>query len=136
MSKYFIGTEEECKAVVAAIDKQCGYLKRGTHVGGGIHVDMPETYSPGAPGWTATHDLPKEDSTAKGRGFVINVDGFEKVEDFDASKLDAKEIADLDAVSAKLAAATELPADWQADLKLIAVEEPPKEEPVVEEIVP
>lgn len=112
MSKYFVGTEAECEQVVALIDKQCGYPKRGTHVGGGIHVDMPETFTPGAPGWTATYDVPKADASAKARGFALNVDGFDSVEAF-GDKLDA-------AMTAKLEAATALPADWAAQLDVPA----------------
>lgn len=55
MMAYFIGTLEECEALNGAISKTMGYPKRGVHVGGGVHVDMPDVYYPGAIGWTYKH---------------------------------------------------------------------------------
>jgi len=52
------GTEAACDSVAAVVDKALGYPKKGTHVGGGIHVDMPATWDgQGAtpPGWTKRH---------------------------------------------------------------------------------
>ncbi len=113
MSKVFIGTKEECEKVVALIDKQQGYPKKGVNVGGGIHVEIPDEFYPGAPGWTETHARPVEDAQ-KGRGFAVNVEGFEGADKFNAEKLSAKERADLAALTAKLQAAAPLPKDWHA----------------------
>lgn len=49
------GTEAACGNIQAAIDKAYGYPRKGVHVGGGIHVDMPDTWDgTGAtpPGWS------------------------------------------------------------------------------------
>lgn len=49
------GTEAEMDSVLVIIDKALGFPKPGQHVGGGIHVPMPQTWDgQGAtpPGWT------------------------------------------------------------------------------------
>lgn len=55
------GTEAEMDAVCAIIDKALGFPRAGTHVGGGIHVPMPETWDgqgPTPPGWTKRATTP------------------------------------------------------------------------------
>lgn len=128
MMSTFIGTKAECEQVADAINKMCGYPRRGVNIGGGIHVEIPDVYYPGAPGWTAAHAEPVEDEQ-KGRGFAVDIADFTAVEKFDTGKLDAKELADLDVVGAKLEAAAELPSDWYVNpTTKPAVVEPPKEE--------
>jgi hypothetical protein len=49
-----VGTEAECDDIVSIVDKALEYPKRGVHVGGGHHVNMPATWDgTGAtpPGW-------------------------------------------------------------------------------------
>lgn len=55
VQKCVADTEAKCDALVGIIDKALGYPKRGTHVGGGKHAVMPETWDgtgPTPPGWT------------------------------------------------------------------------------------
>lgn len=59
MLRVYPGTEAECRAVAAAVDKALGYPRRGEHVGEGRHVVMPEAWDGTGecpPGWTATHE--------------------------------------------------------------------------------
>lgn len=54
------GTETELEAARASIDKALSLPQKGTHVGGGRHVTMPDTWDgTGAcpPGWTGTSSL-------------------------------------------------------------------------------
>lgn len=54
-------------AVCAIIDKALGFPRVGSHVGGGIHVPMPQTWDgQGAtpPGWTKSATTPWVASTA------------------------------------------------------------------------
>lgn len=44
---------QRLQAVAAATDKALGLPRKGTRRGGGIHVDIPDEYYEGAPGWTA-----------------------------------------------------------------------------------
>ena len=49
------GTEGAGDSLVAIINKALGYPKRGSHIGGGVHVTMPASWDgSGAtpPGWT------------------------------------------------------------------------------------
>ena len=55
------GTPEEMEAARVALDKLLGYPKRGVHVGGGIHCDMPDEWDgtgPTPPGWTKSYSAP------------------------------------------------------------------------------
>lgn len=49
------GTEAQMDALRATVDKALGFPRSGRHVGGGIHVPMPDTWDgqgPTPPGWT------------------------------------------------------------------------------------
>jgi len=53
--KCYAAAEASCDALLAILDKAQGLPVIGTHVGGGIHVNMPPTWDgTGAtpPGWT------------------------------------------------------------------------------------
>ena len=123
MAIYFSGTKEECEAVQTATNRAFGYPKKdGVHVGGGVHVEIPEVHYPGAPGWTEKqHEIVK----GKSGDFAVCVEPIP----FDEGKLDAKELADFSAVKTKLEAATDLPVDWFVEAKVKVLEEPkePKE---------
>lgn len=41
------------QGIAAATDKALGLPRKGQRRGGGIHVDIPDEYYEGAPGWTA-----------------------------------------------------------------------------------
>lgn len=52
-----VGTEAACDEVVVLANKALGFPAKGRHVGGGRHVDMPDTWDgtgPTPPGWTKT----------------------------------------------------------------------------------
>lgn len=57
LERCITGTASEIAAAQAAADKLLGYPKKGTHIGGGIHVPMPDTWDgtgPTPPGWLKT----------------------------------------------------------------------------------
>lgn len=103
-----VGTKAEVEKLQTEMDKQLGYPKKGTNVGGGIHVQIPDT--PGV-GWTLTHAQPVEHPTNKGQWAI------------DTREIEAKKLSD-----AKKAAALEAKQDvtldttWDKDPKLTAVQ--------------
>jgi len=52
------GSKAAVQAAIAKADKTAGYPKRGTHVGGGKHVDLEDGRKRG---WTLTTAKPVED---------------------------------------------------------------------------
>ena len=50
MAKY-IGTKADLQAIAVLINKAETRPQKGEPYGGGIHVVIPDTYSPGAVGW-------------------------------------------------------------------------------------
>jgi len=50
MAKY-IGTKADLQALAALVNKAETRPQKGEPYGGGIHVVIPDTYSPGAVGW-------------------------------------------------------------------------------------
>jgi len=50
MPKY-IGTKADLQALAALVNKAETRPQKGEPYGGGIHVVIPDTYSPGAVGW-------------------------------------------------------------------------------------
>jgi len=50
MAKY-TGTKADLQALAVLINKAETRPQKGEPYGGGIHVVIPDTYSPGAPGW-------------------------------------------------------------------------------------
>ena len=48
-------TLEECQSVLNQINSYFGYPKKGTNVGNGPFPEIPETYVPGAEGWTTDY---------------------------------------------------------------------------------
>jgi hypothetical protein len=105
-----IGTKASVEAVQADVDTLMGYPSRGVHVGGGRHVDMPETFTPGAPGWTEHHAAvrkhPKKDEYATELGDDVAA---ALADPQRRKRLTADKLA---ALEAKQAAVEELPADW------------------------
>lgn len=61
--KFTGANKAEANAVIALVDKLCGFPRKGVHVGGGIHVEIPEVFTPGAIGWTETSGMIHEDFT-------------------------------------------------------------------------
>ena len=109
----FIGTRTECELVQAAMSKSLGYPRMDSvHVGGGIHVEIPKEYSPGAPGWTERYSDIIDDASDKARGSALDLGSFDKLESFTTEKLDSKELADLAAIEAKIEKSEVLPEDW------------------------
>jgi len=105
----YIATKADCIALAAIVDKSLNLPAKGNHVGGGIHVDMPDTYKGkgASPGWTDTQNDPIED-TLKLRGWAYPADGLDKL---DQSKLSAGEKTTL---TTAIAASVILPTDWIA----------------------
>jgi hypothetical protein len=55
------GTEAQMDALRVIVDKALGYPRKGTHVGSGPHVPMPETWDgtgPTPPGWAKSATVP------------------------------------------------------------------------------
>lgn len=48
-----------------AIDKALGMPKKGVNIGSGPHAPIPDVYTPGAIGWTATECAIDEDPVSK-----------------------------------------------------------------------
>lgn len=102
-----VGTKAEVEKLQTEMDKQLGYPKKGANVGGGIHVQIPDT--PGV-GWTLTHAQPVEHPTNKGQWAI-------DTREIEAKKLsDAKKSAALEAKQE-----TALDSSWDKDPKLGAV---------------
>lgn len=47
----YVGSKADLQKIAALVNKAEGRPKKGIHVGGGIHVEIPEAYAPGAHGW-------------------------------------------------------------------------------------
>ena len=60
MAKY-TGTKADLQALAVLVNKAENRPQKGEPYGGGIHVVIPDTYSPGAAGWL----LPIEESGGK-----------------------------------------------------------------------
>jgi len=93
MPKY-TGTKADLQALAVLVNKAETRPQKGEPYGGGIHVVIPDTYSPGAPGWL----LPVEES---GGGIELSAGKLETV--VADTKLDAGEKAQAATLIGKLA---------------------------------
>jgi hypothetical protein len=107
------GTKASVEAVQADTDTLMGYPRKGVHVGGGRHAEMPDTFIPGAPGWTEHQAAVKKHPTKD--EYAIELGGDVAAALADPEKRKRLSAAKLAALEAKQAAAEELPADWQGD---------------------
>lgn len=101
-------SEKDAEAYQEKCDKLFGLPRRGVHIGGGRHVDLDD---PSMPGWTIHYDAPRK-HPSKDEWAHASVD---PAVDGDSSKLDAAEIADLEA---KKATEVELTEDWEPDVEI------------------
>lgn len=65
--KCLLGTDAALSPVATAVNAALGYPKKGSHIGGGIHVNMPPTWDgtgPTPPGWTSKHQALFENGLA------------------------------------------------------------------------
>lgn len=92
MPKY-TGTKADLQALAALINKAETRPQKGEPYGGGIHVVIPDTYSPGAAGWL----LPIEES---GGGIELSAEKLETV--VANTRLDASEKAQAVTIVGKL----------------------------------
>lgn len=77
-------TDSEARELQAAVDAAMGYPRKGEHVGGGRHVDMPIKWDGTGecpPGWGATFT---EVQHAEDKGFALAID------DADAARIAEK----------------------------------------------
>lgn len=92
--KFTGANKAEADAVVLLTDKLCGFPRKGKNIGGGIHVEIPATYSPGALGWTETSGMKHAD-------FSVDLPDEADAKQKDPEtrkKLSAPELAELDAL--------------------------------------
>lgn len=54
MATYQGADKADADSFLSLCNKLQSYPRKGVHIGGGIHVNMPDVYAPGAPGWTAS----------------------------------------------------------------------------------
>lgn len=103
MSKYVEGQPVELEEMRAVLDKVLGYPRRGVHVGGGIHVPMPDEWDGQGEtplGWTRTVGEPFLDVEGK---LLLEVSDrtAQEVAEADTSKLSPGEQARLQAALAR-----------------------------------
>lgn len=109
-----ITTEADARATQAAQDKLLGYPARGTHVGAGVHVPMPDTWDGTGdcpPGWTATHARVEKHPARDEWAVELHPDLPGEVTR-NGGRLTAGERGQLLAASM---VARDLPADWRPD---------------------
>jgi hypothetical protein len=108
--KHIVGTKKDVEAAQVDVDTMMDYPRMSVPSGSGRHVDAPEVFASGAPGWTP-HQRPIRKHPAKDE-YAMAVDDDTTAALVDPEKRKRITADKLAALDAKQAAAKDLPADW------------------------
>lgn len=112
MSYRIVTTRSEATSVAQTQDKLLGYPLRGTRIGGGVHVTMPETWDgTGAcpPGWSSHVASVRQHPVNQEFAVPVNAECVPALANGRRTRLTAQEQTKM---AADVAAAVALPVDW------------------------